>query len=112
MFRSCDYSLNQVSVRASGQDFYRNRDNNGGVILNRRNNANLPNGKYKCYIPGTDGRQLVEMVAGIYSNLGQSSLPPRLSLLISGHTTSNVYHVASWIVKLCTLSICGLSLLL
>ena len=44
-----------VSNKLSGGDFYRNRDNDGGVMLNRRNNAQSPKGRFKCSIPDNQG---------------------------------------------------------
>lgn len=62
--------FSQMSIRASTDNFYRNRDNSGGVILNRRNNAMGPNGQYKCVIPGPTMAETVTLVARIYSELG------------------------------------------
>ena len=56
-----------VPIEGRQQDFYRNRDDNGTVRLNRRNNANYPVGVYRCEIPGvTNTMQTLHV--GLISN--------------------------------------------
>ena len=40
-----------VPVIGTESDFYRNRESDGTVRLNRRNNANHPTGIYHCEVP-------------------------------------------------------------
>lgn len=44
-----------VPISLIGDDFYRNRDGNGNVRLNRRNNARSPKGNFRCSLPNSRG---------------------------------------------------------
>lgn len=61
----------QVPNRAQFHNLYRNRNNEGSVILNRRNNQLGPHGKYKCVIPKTGLNESISLIVGIYSILGR-----------------------------------------
>ena len=50
----------RVPIEGTGSDMYRNRDDDGQVRLNRRNNAIYPLGTYTCIVPdATDTIQVV-----------------------------------------------------
>lgn len=59
-----------VPTRGAGQDFYRNRDDDGYVRLNRRNNAQSPRGVYYCVLPDIRG-VLTRISVFIYSPAGE-----------------------------------------
>lgn len=58
-----------VPTRAAGEEFYRNRDDSGNVLLHRRNNARSPVGVYYCELPDHNG-VLTRLSVGIYSPEG------------------------------------------
>ena len=47
-------SGNQVPIKSAGQGFYRNRGDQM-ILLNRREGATSPTGKYRCEIPDASG---------------------------------------------------------
>lgn len=51
----------------AGEDFYRNRDDDGSVYLNRRNNALSPDGIFYCEVPDRSNR-LQRLTLGIVSD--------------------------------------------
>ena len=61
-----------VPIEGRQQDFYRNRDDNGTVRLNRRNNANYPVGVYRCEIPDHSGiGKILHIGLLTYSSFGK-----------------------------------------
>lgn len=50
----------------AGEDFYRNRGDDGTVRLNRRNNAQQPAGVFRCEVPDRN-RRLQKLTLGVVS---------------------------------------------
>ena len=59
-----------MTVRNGNHAFFRNRDDEGAVILQRRYNPVGPNGKYICTIPDQNG-VMTKLYVGLYSDLGR-----------------------------------------
>ena len=62
-----------VNVRRFEEDYYRNRDEEGNVYLNRRNSPQLPRGIYRCTLPDQNGL-MVTLHVGLYIQEGIQSL--------------------------------------